>query len=331
MCQKDAKDAMKKPWFKLQLIRLNNLVWILGLLIGATIWVGSKEQRKSSSKVGGLAKRVISTNNATNTFACKIKELGKREVIFDDLEWLVGKWAVVEKHLNTNIFSTPFAEIEEARVEQFIVYLPFWDDELCPFLTTNPDDRPIVADLLVRFPRAWRENSSDSHKSKKQSGSEREEADKLYPIGMWLAPARIGIRRMWFCGWPELIEFRYKRITENRGSSAPLLLMTNRWVSILLRKIDENPGPVKNARCGTLFKECPEWVVEYLHARFRAFAAALKKAGSITEFRKWISVKDAIEFRKIPPRMNLFPLEPTETIMDSSNIHDSERKVNDPK
>lgn len=112
----------------------------------------------------------------------------------DDLSWLAGRWKCITREYLEKPDS-PLGDATEDNLDYFNVYLPYADDHLTLKLTSNPDDRPIAAEFIVRFPEFGRRQF-------------REEITRMQPSGV----VRIGSDKIWVGYSTDKFEFKYARV-----------------------------------------------------------------------------------------------------------------------
>ena len=177
----------------------------------------------------------VQTRDAGPTVETRSSQSGQ-----DDLAWLIGRWLCVSRqYLTTRDLS---AGVGDSLLEYFNVYLPYADDRLTLRLTSNPDDRPIAAELLVRHVY--------------DVGGFREQLVPMFEAG----PVRIGKGRIWY-GSPMSEDFNFKYSIEKRDGRVWLIL-ESRAMRFELMKLFSEVADIRQS-----FVTAP--VKDYSHERLQ--------------------------------------------------------------
>lgn len=149
-------------------------------------------------------------------------EKNQAEVVYDDLEWLVGKWRCVSNQLHGAASPTWLSKQAPERIEWLNVYYPFEYGQLDLTLKRFPQ-RAIAAEFVVKTPDG-----------------------KSLPLDPGY-PFHIGIDKI-VVGHPApyAVEFTYEYVFDQETGAERLALRTER-VELLLEKVSDDPGDMSDA------------------------------------------------------------------------------------
>ena len=171
----------------------------------------------------------------------------------DDLEWLVGRWRCYARCYLTRV-ARPLGSHAEDSLEYFNVYLPFGDDHLTLLLTTEPQDREIAAEFLVR------------HVSPGPRFEER--LGVMAPWGrVFIGRDRIVVRESPLY----VVEFRYKLDVRDQ---AKWLILESRGVRLELLKLESvELGDIRDSKVAAPIKDYSKERIADVRKRYERLKA----------------------------------------------------------
>jgi hypothetical protein len=155
----------------------------------------------------------------------------------DDLSWLVGRWRCYVRQYTSGVSNTngPLGSGAEDMLDYLNVYYPFADDRLTISLTSNPEDRAIAAEFLIRqIVSDWPSLRGDLPTY----------TDRLAPMSPWGA-VKISKDCIRVGSYPgDYLDFKYR--VETNGLDLWLVLESN-CMYLKLHKFTPNAGDIKKS------------------------------------------------------------------------------------